>query len=140
MAAPAQRHPSWRGVWRVLGICAAATPCAPPQTSEYKHQRQAFDAKALEWTRRHAMADAEVGLAARAADAVQAAAAEPKLKQQQQQEHERQGSKENGSVAVNNHNVLAAVGQQQDVTDKRAAERAGGAEQPVKRSRLALRK
>ena len=59
------------------------------QTSEYKHQRQVFDAKAREWTRRHAMADGPAAAQAQPAaaapgTATQEAAAKPRHEQQAQ--------------------------------------------------------
>ena len=86
------------GRWRArVGLCVGAgacaaclAPCLPPslpcttrpwpqQTAEFKHQRQVFDAKARQWTQRHAMqggGDAVAAGAGGGADAAEALAAQ----------------------------------------------------------------
>eukprot|EP00887_Chlorella_sp_A99_P007099 scaffold2.g7099.t1 len=120
-------------------------------TSEYKHQRQAFDAKARQWTRRHAMPDAAAAAGAGAAGAAEAEAPTKQEQQQQQAQGERQAAAGDGSGRQGSpgskENAEAGAGQpgsvhgQPQKQQQRESQAGGGDQQaPAKRPRLALRK
>ncbi|KAL4442433.1 hypothetical protein ABPG77_005017 [Micractinium sp. CCAP 211/92] len=103
-------------------------------TAEYKHQRQVFDAKARQWTQRHAM---HQGGAGAAADDRAGADAQHR-EQQQEQAAADEGGKENGQPDLRG----SAGGKQHQLPAGAEAALGAAAEarQEAKRPRLALRK
>ena len=78
--APAARGWSGRLMTALSALpCLLPSPPACPQTAEFKHQRQVFDAKARQWTQRHAM---QQGDAAAAGGGGETAAGQQRQEQQ----------------------------------------------------------
>ncbi|PRW50870.1 ubiquitin-conjugating enzyme E2 T [Chlorella sorokiniana] len=120
-------------------------------TAEFKHQRQVFDAKARQWTQRHAMPGSRDAAADAAGDGAKAAAAagagggeaaeapaggEQQQQQQQQPAGADEGPKENSNPAAAGEGAAAGKPDQTVAGEQAAAHPA----QPAKRPRLALRK